>query len=126
LDWELERSSSQKTQNILKKILMLIIVFPVILIGQTDNNTKENKTGLQKWQYSFVTSIYLTTMTINKPYKIDLLESFETHIINGVNIIFKGGESRVRLTSFFEYDLLFRINKHFTKNYFVGVEAGPA
>ncbi|KAB2842119.1 MAG: hypothetical protein F9K45_07310, partial [Melioribacteraceae bacterium] len=82
----------------MKKILMLIIVFPVILIGQTDNNTKENKTGLQKWQYSFVTSIYLTTMTINKPYKIDLLESFETHIINGVNIIFKGGESRVRLT----------------------------
>lgn len=102
-----------------------MIFIPVFMSAQVADNVEQNKTGLQKWQYSFVTSIYLTTMAVNKPYNIYLLDSFETQIINGVNIIFKGGESRTRLTSFFEYDLLFRINKHFTKNYFIGIEAGP-
>lgn len=111
--------------EILKKLMMLLIVIPAVVFGQKEKNIDENKTGLQKWQYSFVTNLYLTTMAINKPYNINLLEGYETQIINGVNIFFSGGEIGNGASSFFEYDLLFRINKYFTENYFIGIEAGP-
>lgn len=108
----------------MKKLLVLIILIPVIITAQTKDSLETYKPGIQKWQFSFVTNIYLTTIAINKPYNIDLLKGYETQIINGANIFFRGGEHRAKVSSYFEYDLLFRINKHFTKRYFFGIEAG--